>query len=307
MAILPLTYSGQIKVQLTPWSYQTTEGFTLRGSHSRPSGKPVLHFLHGNGFCSRMYQPMLEQLTDTFDLFLSDAQGHGDSDHGGTFVGWNHSAVLAGQAWQAHQALFGSVPVYGAGHSFGGILTSILHTTDSSPFAATLLLDPILFTPSMLRVMATLSSIRLYQRNPMVKAALRRRQHWPDKQTAFNYLNGRGMFKNWQPAALNAYIDHAMKPDNTGLTLKCQPQREAEVFGSYPQKLWQQLSRTDKPVYAIYGEQTYPFIEKSLHKWQRLTPALKTSKIAGGHCFMQETPEIAAKALKQAFSAIQTG
>ena len=36
-------------MQLLPWSHDTSAGFTLRGWHTPPSGKPLLHFLHGNG------------------------------------------------------------------------------------------------------------------------------------------------------------------------------------------------------------------------------------------------------------------
>ncbi|MDX3773540.1 alpha/beta hydrolase [Chromatiaceae bacterium AAb-1] len=288
-------------MQLIPWSYATDAGFTLRGHYTPPSGKPVLHFLHGNGFCSRIYEPMLEHLTDIFDLFLSDAQGHGDSDHGGAFIGWNKSAELAGKAWTEHKNIFGSVPVFGAGHSFGGILTSLLHASPSSPFKATVLLDPILFTPTMLLAMSTLSTVRVYHKNPMAKAALRRRQHWPDRAAALTYLTGRGMFKGWHPAALNAYIEHAMQPDEHGLTLKCRPQREAEVFSSYPEKLWYHLSQPSNPVHVIYGEQSYPFIEKSLLKWQKKNSAISITKTAGGHCFMQEYPDIAANKIRQVF------
>ena len=122
-------------MDLIPWSYSTRHGFTLRGFYTPPSGKAVLHILHGNGYCSRMYQPFLAQLLPHFDLFLSDAQGHGDSDHGGPFVGWNKSAELAAAAWRAHQALYPHVLVYGIGHSFGGVLTALIHTTGKSPFS----------------------------------------------------------------------------------------------------------------------------------------------------------------------------
>ncbi|MGE8479537.1 MAG: alpha/beta hydrolase, partial [Pseudomonas shirazensis] len=46
-------------MQLIPWSHDCSEGFTLRGWRSPASGKPLLHFLHGNGFCSLAYQPLL--------------------------------------------------------------------------------------------------------------------------------------------------------------------------------------------------------------------------------------------------------
>ena len=50
-------------MNLQPWAYTTSVQITLRGWHSIPSGKPVLHFLHGNGLCGRVYEPMLERLS----------------------------------------------------------------------------------------------------------------------------------------------------------------------------------------------------------------------------------------------------
>ena len=61
-------------MQLLPWSHASSAGFTLRGWHSPASGKPVLHFLHGNGYCGRVYQPLLEHLAEDFDLWLCDVQ-----------------------------------------------------------------------------------------------------------------------------------------------------------------------------------------------------------------------------------------
>ena len=287
-------------MQLVPWSFHTPLGFTLRGYRTETRGKPVLHMLHGNGFCSRMYQPMLQHLTDDFDLFLSDAQGHGDSDHGGAFVGWNKSAELAHAAWQAHKALYPNVPVYGLGHSFGGVLTALIHTSAPDCFAGAVLLDPVLFTPTMLTMMTALNGVRLYHKNPLAKAALRRRQHWPDRDSAVTYLTNRGMFANWHSDALAAYIDYALKPSEHGLSLKCLPEREADIFASYPEQLWQQLSQPCPPVQVIYGDKSYDFIAKAVAKWQKRNHAVSILQASGGHCFMQEAPEQAAQYVRQA-------
>ena len=53
-------------MNLQSWSYACSEGFTLRGWHTPPSGKPLLHFLHGNGFCGRAYEPMMQHLAEHF-------------------------------------------------------------------------------------------------------------------------------------------------------------------------------------------------------------------------------------------------
>jgi pimeloyl-ACP methyl ester carboxylesterase len=299
-------------VQLQPWSYATRYGFTLRGQHSTPSGKPVLHVLHGNGFCSLMYQPMLSLLTAHFDLFLSDAQGHGDSDHGGNFIGWHQCADLALEAFVAHLPLFQqhrispttsnatkAVKVYALGHSFGGVLTALINSRADSPFSQVVLLDPVLFPPYLLNSMRILDKIGLYRKNPYAKKALNRRQQWPQRSEVEAYLTDRGMFKGWAPSALHAYIDHALHHRPDGISLKCQPSREAEIFSSFPAKLWTELAKPCSPTLLLYGDQTYPFVPKAVKRWQRINPAITAKLVPGGHCFMQQHPEQTACQLLQ--------
>ncbi len=286
-------------MQLIPWQYQTHAGFTLQGMRSIPSGKPLLHLLHGNGFCSQMYWPMLSLLQNESDLFLSDAQGHGYSEHGGSFVGWNQSAAFAHEALQAHLAEYRDVPVYGVGHSFGGVLTALLHSEPHSPFTAALLLDPVLFTPGMLRSMRVLKWFGLYRHNPLARRAVKRRRFFPDKQAAWDYFHQRGMFKGWHPDALSAYIEHGLSETAQGLTLRCAPEREAEIFASFPQRLWPSLQRTDKPIQLIYGENSYPFVRKSASLFKQKCPQLQVLQVKGGHCFMQEDPEHSAALVLQ--------
>lgn len=278
-------------MQLQPWSYSSRYGVTVRGLHSVPSGKPVLHFLHGNGFCGLTYQPMLAQLSANYDLFLSDTQGHGDSDDGTSFLGWNTAAEIATQAWLAHQPLFGEVATFGLGHSYGGVLTSLMHAEQPTLFRGLVLLDPVLFPPSMLLLARTLEGVRLFKKNPLAKAALKRRQHWPDRSSAYSYFASRSLFKNWHPDALAAYVAHALADQTDGVTLKCPPQREADVFSSYPKGLWPALRNARAPIKIFYGEQTFPFVIRAVNKWQQLNSGVQSQQVPGGHCFMQEQPE----------------
>lgn len=284
---------------LLPWQYQTPQGFHLRGWHSEPSGKPLLHVLHGNGFCSLMYWPLLQRLTDQVDLFLSDAQGHGDSDHGGVFVGWEQSARLAELAFLQHKPRFGDVPAYAMGHSFGGVLTALVHSQPQSPFQAALLLDPVLFTPAMLRLMKVLDSVGLYQHQPLARKARKRRHHFADRQQAWQYFHQRGLFRGWHADALQAYIDHGLADLPEGVGLKCRPAREAEIFASFPSQLWRQLHQHKNPLSLIYGEDTYPFIPKAVQHYQQLHPELEVKQVSGGHCFMQQYPTQTASEVQQ--------
>ena len=278
--------------------YQTPEGFRLALHCSPASGKPVLHFLHGNGFSSRMYQPMLQQLAAQFDLVLQDAQGHGDSEHGGPFVGWQRSAELAAAAFLSVRHLYPSVRYYAAGHSFGGVLTALMQA-DTALFARLVLLDPVLFPPMLLRSMQLLDLAGLYQNNPHAKRARRRKASFSSYDEAWRYFYQRGMFKGWQDDALHAYLQHAMSHSDTGLQLKCQPSREAEVFASYPAALWQKLPLLRQPTHVVVGQQSYPFVHRSVQRLTRQNPVVSSQLVAGGHCFMQEQPDMAATLVRQ--------
>lgn len=280
-------------LHLIPWTHTPREGFTVRGQHSPPSGKPVLHFLHGNGFCGLTYEPMLADLSEHFDLWLSDVQGHGDSDHGDKFVGWNRNADIALEAFERHrQALFGTVPCMASGHSFGGVLTCLMMASQRKLFQRAVVLDPVLM-PAMLALAVTMAEgLGLSGHHAMARGARRRRRHWPDRASAADSLRGRGTYKGWREDALQAFVTHAMRdsPDG-GVELKCDPQREADIFGSAATGVWPALRQIKTPTLLIHGEHTFDFVQTSAAQWADSNPVVTTLQVEGGHCFMQERPE----------------
>lgn len=282
-------------MQLIPWSHPTSAGFTLRGWHSAPSGRPLLHFLHGNGFCGRTYEPMLRHLAEHFDLWLSDAQGHGDSDHGGKFVGWNRSADLAVEAVKAQGQAFKSVPWFAAGHSFGGVLTSLIVAEQPKLFQAAVLLDPVLFTPSMLLGASVAELTGVMRHTPLARQARGRRDHWASRDEARANLTGRGTYKGWADEAMDAFLTHALADVEDGVRLKCRPSREAEIFGSMPDRLWSLLARVRTPVHVLHARHTFPFVSESVARWAGLNDHVSAQQVPGGHCFMQEHPADAAR------------
>ena len=282
------------------WQHRCTEGFVLRGWHTSPRGKPLLHVIHGNGFCSRMYEPMLAPLAKDFDVWLSDAQGHGDSDHGGRFVGWNRSAELAHEALTQAGRAFEQVPKVAVGHSFGGVLTALICAAHPQCFERTALLDPVFFSPTMLMGMALGEMTGFMPHTPLARQARTRRAHWPDRQQAKAALQGRGTYKGWSEAALDAFVTHALRQDADGqVHLKCLPSREAEVFSSSPERLWSQLMRVRTPTHILLAKHSFAFVSESAHRWASLNDQVQLHSVAGGHCFMQEHPRETAQLLGQ--------
>ena len=289
------------------WEYQLPSGVILRGQRSRVQGKPVIHFLHGNGFCGLSYWPLLNRLLPRFDLFIHDIQGHGDSEAGDRFWGWNENAEMVHQVWLKFQQDYQQVPVYAAGHSLGGVLTSLLAARQPHLFKGLVLLDPVIFTPKMLLGMQLFKFLRLKNPNPLAAKALRRRNGWTSRTEARQDFEGRGVFKNWDAAALSAHVEHALYEQGNELTrLKCAPEREAEIFASFPTKLWEALRNLRQPVSVFYGKETYPFVKQSVSMLKQKNRFVSSQELPGGHCFMQEYPEMAAKAMTDAIAGFKS-
>lgn len=288
---------------LEHWEHTLENGTVIRGQRTPPSGKPVIHFLHGNGLSGLCYWPMLSGLLPHFDLFLQDLQGHGNSDIGSTFYGWNGNAEQAHRVWQAFASDYAQVETIAMGHSFGGILSLLMAASHPTHFSRLMLLDPVIFPPPMYAMIRAFVLCGLPVPNAMAKRAKERRAHWPSKDAAMDYLQDRGIFKGWSSDAFHAYIDHALTHSvDQGSRLKCCPQRESEIFASAPKHLWRSIKKITIPTTLLYGANSYPFVLRSAEKLQKHKDNFSVIKMEGGHCFMQEKPKETVRQLVSAFN-----
>lgn len=282
---------------LLPWHHTTSRGLTLRGVHTPLTGKPVVHFLHGTGFSGLTYWPLLRRLLPQFDIAVTNAQGHGGSDTGKKFLGWEANAALLHEALLARKAEWGDVPLIGMGHSFGGILTTVIANRQPAVFDRLVLLDPIFLPPSHIVLSSVIRSLGLMHRMPMVKGALARRAHWPDRDAARKSLYQRGVFRGWDDEAFHAYIDHALHERDDGLHLHAPPWLEAQVFAGYANSIWRNIRRLAIPCHVIAGNKTFAHVKNGMLRAQQLNPRVTTATVPGGHCFMQERPAVGAEAV----------
>ena len=285
------------------WERRTSAGHLVSGWHSEPSGRPVVHFIHGNGYNSLVYRPLLERLAGDYDLFLSDVQGHGASEANGDFLGWNRTSELCEETWRAFAPLWRGQRHYAMGHSFGGIMSLLMMERDPALFDRAVLLDPIIFSRRMLWVMRIGTWLGLWQNNGFSKKTRQRRQAWPDRETALQSLEGRGMFRGWTPDALRAYVDHALEEKGGQVVLRCPPHLEAAIFAGYPRGLWRAMKRLRTPTHVIHGDATYDFVRDSVARWVTFNSQVTAEPIPGGHCFMQQSPESAGERVQAALAA----
>src|SRR5262249_1883949 len=143
----------------------------------------------------------------------------------------------------------------GVGHSLGATTTAGAAADRPDLFRAVALLDPILFA----RAFRNLS----IDDNPMVSAALQRREGGPSREEILASYRGRGPFVKWRDEVLRFYVDHGFAADGDGgVRLKCPPTIEAQVFQMAPEPGfdgWSALERLTVPALLLRGAESDAF------------------------------------------------
>jgi pimeloyl-ACP methyl ester carboxylesterase len=273
----------------TAWTSTAGAGPRLRGRRAEGSG-PLLHFVHGNGFCGGVYWPFLRALRrDGYGLFCHDFEAHGASDAPARFSGPRRLIERIPQVMDDQE--LGDGPLIGVGHSYGAALTLRVAAAQPERFRALVLLDPITMPTSVWLGVKLVSALR---RNGIAEGARRRRDRWTSRGEVLTRLRGRGIYKGWTDEALACFVDHATRDDTDGSRVLCCPKSiEAEIF-EQPMYAWHAYPRIRVPTLFLYGRASYPFIPWAARKAQRANPRVEVRTTAGGHCFMQEDPDGAA-------------
>ena len=278
------------------------QNLAIRGWRSPVRGRPLLHFLHGNGFCASVYWQMLKPLVcdadgqqAPFDCIFTDLQGHGESEAGRSFLGWDGNATLATAVIESVAAAYGEVTRFAVGHSFGGVLTAMMCSDNPGLYHRAVLLDPVLFTPAMIYLIRLQKLVMPWHRTPFSQKALRRRDHWNSFSHAADSLRGRGIYKGWCEPSLQDFVFGALKPvmEGDNVELRCPTWLESDIFNSVPYGLWRAIRRSRTPTHILHGEDSYPFVAKAARLAAKRNSQFSYQELPGGHCFMQEDPELA--------------
>jgi pimeloyl-ACP methyl ester carboxylesterase len=280
-----LNISNEFIQTTSPWSFAADGLPTLKGRRFDHSGRPLIHFMHGNGFCGAIYWNFLRHFRDGYGLFLHDVQGHGDSEAGAGFPGWKATVARTATLIQQHPVTRSQLPLIGMGHSFGAAVTLMTAARHPELFRCLVLVDPVLFPPGLKRVLRYFPGL-----NPIVRKARTRTQHWPTREAAWGYLHQRGIFRGIEDDALACYIDHGLEHREDGLHLKCPREVETQIFSSMPMGLWAAVKAVRCPVYILHGRDSYPFVAQGAARAARINPRFTIQSQAGGHCFMLEHP-----------------
>ena len=234
-----------------------------------------LHFLHANGYPPECYQPLLDLLKPHHHLFgmmLRPLWPQADMQEIKNWIPFTDDLLQ-------HLAEKGTGPVVGVGHSIGATVTLRAAIRDPQKFRAIILLDPVLFVPSVIAIWTLLYVSGLGKRfHPRVAGALKRRKTFDDLETVFRSYRTRGVFKYMSDESLKQYIEGITRPNpNGGFELIFSPEWESHIYltGLQDLDLWQALPKLRVPVLVIRGGESDTFLPKAAGLMKRKNPGIR--------------------------------
>ena len=186
---------------------------------------PALLISHATGFHAHTYLPMAEALADRFHTFALDYRGHGDTPAPpGWVVEWRRYGDDASAV--AH-AIAPEGGLIGFGHSMGGSALLMAAQRDPSLFDLIVAFEPIGSPP--LAPSATTMPLPCRSRRWSRRARRRRRTFDSYADAIANYAL-EATDGGVHPRGAAHYVEHGFAPSAEGVTLRCDPELEAQTF-----------------------------------------------------------------------------
>lgn len=250
----------------------------------------TIHFAHANGFPMGSYRTLFRYLEDQFKV-----QGISHIGHQARWpVGQNWDALVDEQLAKISG---NAEPVWGVGHSLGGVLLYRAALRSPAYFKGLILLDPPLYIsglrPYLLKLAKRLGRI---DRLTPARQSRARQQHWDSTEAMRDYLRSRNLFSQFDPRCLEDYIGAASDDLNGRRTLNFNPQIEYDIFCNLADNLSNTGAKMKVPV-AVMTSATGSVVPASgLKGFQKAGFLCHVHE--GDHLFPLQHPESTARQIQ---------
>ena len=231
-----------------------------------------LHFLHANGYPPECYRPLLSKLSEQYRVLCMRQRPLWPDSRPGDIKDWHPLTDDFLRFLDEHP----NGPTIGIGHSVGGIVTLRAALRQPDRFRAVVLIDPVLFPPSVIHSWQVISALRLgYQMHPLVRAARKRRRQFDDLDRLFNGYRHKSVFKYMDDQSLRAYVEGIACPEGHGYKLCYSIEWEMHIYATsvlHDMDIWQGLPDMKIPLLIIRGTETDTFWASTARRVLRKLP-----------------------------------
>lgn len=248
---------------------------------------PLLHFAHANGYTPACFQRMIKPMLSRYRVIGVCHRPLWPGSRPEEFDDWQIIADDMVRFFD-QEGLRG---VVGMGHSLGAVVTMYAAHLRPELFSSLVLIDPVFLPPPFLQMAAANpSAIKDF---PLVKQTLRRRNHWPSRQAAFEHFRKKPVFRRWSDAALMDYVNYGLAENDRGeVTLKYPREWEVRFYTLPPMAAWEKIPAITQPTLAIRGAESDTLLPQAWQLWQELQPQATFIEMEQvGHMLLMEQPE----------------
>ncbi len=253
----------------------------------------AIHFAHANGFPAGCFSCLLDRL-GVDDVTAVDKMGHGDYVADGDL--WNLTDEMIAEIERRHDR-----PVVGLGHSTGGALLVLAAVKRPELFHDLILLDPMVLSALKRNVLRLFRLVGFGDYLGPTRLALRRNSHYPSLEAARSRLRDKRLFREFHPACLEAFFEHAFVETKEGAELAFSKDVEVAIFRS---------TQAEIPTAAfslrglmVYGSRSHLLQPIDVRWWRRRLTGFEILPFEGGHLFPLENPEEVARLVRRRLAA----
>lgn len=253
----------------------------------------TLQFLHANAYTPHCYHQVLDPLTSHYAVHGYKLRPLYGTESPATLHNWRQliSDVIT---VMDRDGIKGAI---GVGHSLGAMISWLVSLERPDLFSQLILLDPV-FLPRKLLFLSKVLPFWVKEKiHPLVKVAMRRRDHWDSRQDASHFFLQKKIFQRWDRAAFDDFIAYGLVDDDKrgGVTLAYSREWEAHVYASVVYS-WSLMKRSTVPTHIIRAEHSDVLLPANWQLLQRRLPNATFYTMPDvGHLLPMEQPkEVAA-------------
>ncbi|KPB77769.1 alpha/beta fold hydrolase [Pseudomonas cannabina] len=255
--------------------------------------QPVF-FAHANGFPSATYGKLFSALTPEYSVAHLEQHAHDPR-----FPVDDNWLNLVDEL--IHHLRQQTGPVWGVGHSLGGVLH--LHAALRCPelYRGVVMLDsPVLGLADQWFIRAA-KRLGFIDRITPAGRTLGRREAFDDLDSARAYFAGKTLFRRFDPDCLTAYLQHGLRQDGEQLRLRFDPATEISIYRSIPHTSPLPSRQLKVPLAMVRGRHSRVIMPHHGYLARRMREGEYLS-MPGGHMFPLERPDETAQLLKSLFT-----
>ena len=249
-----------------------------------------IFFAHANGFPAATYRKLFDALAPQFQVMHMDRHGHDPRFP----VDDNWNSLLAELVEQLERL---PGPVWGVGHSLGGMLHYRAALLRPELYRGVVMLDSPLPTWFDQTVIWAAKRLGFIDRLTPAGRTLGRREQFASREEARAYFAGKSLFSSFDPDCLDAYLEHGLEPAGQGLRLRFDPRTEIQIYRSVPHLTPGWPPALKIPLAMVRGRDSRVVLPHHGYLL-RLMARGEAHSLPGGHMFPLEQPCATARLLR---------